>query len=151
MKKILSLLLALCLVFSVSAVAFAADTNVETESNDLSTYGAAPPLTSVTIGDAVTIEGIIVYPSSNGHVGVWVTEMGYGFATSVKYDGEELERHLVVKSKGILRPGTQEAIGWKDLYDCGKAPEPGTHTFEITVRGRNNPEKVITAKKTFIF
>ena len=151
MKKILSLLLALCLVFSVSAVAFAADINVETESNDLSTYGAAPPLTSVTINNAVTIEGIIVYPSSNGHVGVWVTTMGYGYATSIKYDGEEITRRNAVGSKGILRPGTQEAIGWQELYDCGKAPESGTHTFEITVRGRNNPTKVITAKKTFTF
>ena len=97
MKKILSLLLALCLVFSVSAVAFAADTNVETESNDLSTYGAAPPLTSVTINNAVTIEGIIVYPSSNGHVGVWVTTMGYGYATSIKYDGEEMSFTLDIR------------------------------------------------------
>lgn len=153
MKKIISLLLSVCFLFSLSMTTFAAEGEINGQS--ISPYGAAEPVTKVTIESYIEIgDEYIFTPNSIGNVGVWVSVIGSGNATMAKYDGKDIGKNgnissSIIDTEPILYPGTSIVKGIKYLFDCGEKPIPGTHTFEVRYRSVNFPYNEEYANATF--
>lgn len=158
MKKIISILLALFMMFSISAPAFAADSESSiivdskdvivlanpTEPFEMTSRKTAPQVTALDLYDYGWIEG-------TDHWGVIIKVTGYGNDVRRAY-WNDTQLSSSDKSLYDYWVGADNAVyAFAFLYDCGPITEPGTYTFKTTYKSTNWPytEKSISAKFNF--
>lgn len=146
MKKLVSIFLLLCIVFSLSAPAFAADSvsPITVNSYDVITIPTTtelPIITSRTAAPQVTALELYDYGWIEGtdHWGVIIKVTGYGNDARKAYWNDT---QLTVNDKSLYRhwvDAYRTAVAFAYLYDCGPITEPGTYTFETTYTSTNWP------------
>lgn len=158
MKKVVQIFLMLCLMFSISVPAFAADSDlsITVDSNDVIAFsdpielpeiisrGKAPQVTAVELYGYGWIDG-------TDHWGVIVKVTGVGSDTRKAYWNDTQLGLDDVSLYTYWLGADRTAVAFAYLYDCGPITEPGEYTFKTTYTSVNSPytQKSISVNFTF--
>lgn len=155
MKKLLSFMLAICLIVC-GCVASASDANSAiTVSNDdivtVPTQNTKPGISTFAWGGtAAQITKIELYDygwmNDSGNFCVLLKVTGYGHDKAT-FNGKAINSDIV---DYFINFGNT-ADGFIYLYDCGPVTEPGTYPFEVTFTSTNSPYSKLTYRDAFTF